>query len=96
MIITHETHIKNFEFWGGAKTNVKDFTEEIWDQFEMYFEETYPKGINATELNDIFAFNFQGIMAAVLGVDVDEEEDTPASPTHDWCMFMGILHQFED
>lgn len=75
MTITRKTHIKNFTFWGNAEKNVRNFTEEIWDQFEVYFEDVYPHGIDATALNDIFSFDFQEVMSVVLGIDIDEDDD---------------------
>lgn len=58
MTITYETTLKDFEFWGSARENVKKLTDEELEILEeWYFDEP----INQTELNDLFAYNFKSV-----------------------------------
>lgn len=77
MKITTENHISHFEFWCEAEKNRNRLTDEQMDQFEDYLTDCYPDGIDSTQLNDIFAYEFNDLAIAVLDIDfdaLDEEE----------------------
>ena len=62
---------RNFEFWGSAKENAKSLTNGQLDRVESILEELYPEGISATQLNDIFRFDFDQIREW-LGIEPEE------------------------
>ena len=66
--ITDELSLTEFKFWGGAEDRVKCLTFEQLEQLTDIFEEQYPDGIGATELNDIFWFE-DDYIAQLLGYD---------------------------
>ena len=57
MKVYEEISLQDFEFWGGAVSNVKEFTEEELEQIQDILEEEYPQGIGETHLNDLFWFD---------------------------------------
>lgn len=57
MKIYEEKSLRNFEFWGGAKYVVSKLTFEELERLEHVLELAYPDGIDATTLNDIFAYD---------------------------------------
>lgn len=74
MKIYTETSLQNFEFWGNARINVNEYlSEEQIDTLENILEDLYPDGIEETDLNDLFAYEFETI-CEWLGIDSDEEE----------------------
>ena len=62
---------RNFEFWGSAKENAQSLTSGQLDTVESILEELYPEGISATQLNDIFRFDFDQIREW-LGIEPEE------------------------
>lgn len=84
MKIYEEKSLRNFEFWSGAKDTVKYLTDDELDQIEAILEDTYPEGMEDTEINDLFWFEDDTI-AEWLGYndfeeimhrdDDDEDED---------------------
>lgn len=73
MIIKHELALKDFEFWCGAKAHRDCLSNAEMDILDEAFEEIFPDGLNATELNDIFWFD-QDFIAELLGYeDFDNE-----------------------
>ena len=58
MKIYKETALHNFEFWGGASEKVSYLTQSELDEIESILEVVNPDGIDETELNDMFWFNF--------------------------------------
>lgn len=73
MIITQEISLKDFEFWGNAIENAKKLTDEELEQVDNILsgqEELW----NATELNDLFWFQFATV-CDWLGLDYDYEND---------------------
>ena len=62
---------RNFEFWGSAKENAESLTSGQLDTVESILEELYPEGISATQLNDIFRFDFDQIREW-LGLEPEE------------------------
>lgn len=57
MTIKTETSLRDFEFWGHAKTVADKLTEKEIDTIEYELESIYPDGLDSTLLNDLFAFN---------------------------------------
>ena len=56
MKITQDTSLQNFEFWGGAEDLAKSLSGSELDRVEQILEEQYPEGMDATDLNDFFAY----------------------------------------
>lgn len=73
MKVYNETTLsnRNFEFWGSAKENAESLTNEQLDTVEAILEDLYPDGISATQLNDIFRFDFDQIKEW-LGIEPEE------------------------
>ena len=71
MKIYTEKSLQNFEFWSGAKANAETLTSEQLDTIEAILEDLYPEGISATQLNDIFRFDFDQIREW-LGIEPEE------------------------
>ena len=71
MKIYKEESLQNFEFWSGAKANAEALTSEQLDTVEAILEDLYPEGISATQLNDIFRFDFDQIREW-LGMEPEE------------------------
>lgn len=67
MTITYEATLKDFEFWGNARENVKKLTDDELDALEEYFDEPTDR----TELNDQFAYYFEEI-CDILGLTEEE------------------------
>ena len=61
MKIYQEKSLSRFEFWGNAQRNVEQLSDYEINQVESILEEVYPDGIEATALNDIFAFDFEWV-----------------------------------
>lgn len=61
MKIYTEDCLENFEFWAGAADRANKLTSDEFSQIETILEGFYPDGIGATELNDIFRFDFEAI-----------------------------------
>lgn len=71
MKITTEQKLSEFEFWSGAKDRAENLTDEEFDTIEQYFEDLYPDGMNNTQINDWFWFEFEEI-AQWIGTTEDE------------------------
>lgn len=84
MKIYTEESLRNFEFWSGARDTVEYLTDEELDTIEAILKDSYPDGMDETDINDLFWFeddliaewlgyeNFEAIMHRD---DEDEEED---------------------
>lgn len=72
MKIYAETTLRNFEFWSGAKDTVKYLTDDELDTIEAILEDSYPDGMDETEVNDFFWFEDDTI-AEWLGYDSFED-----------------------
>ena len=72
MKIYTEQSLRKFEFWSGAKDRVKYLTFDELDTIENLLEDSYPDGINETELNDIFWFE-EDLIAEWLGYNNFDE-----------------------
>lgn len=68
MIITDETSLKDFEFWGQARENFNKLTDE-----EIAYLDDYLDGsvCNRTQVNDMFAYYFDSV-CSILDLDMDE------------------------
>ena len=62
---------RNFEVWGSAKENADSLTNGQLATVEAILEDLYPEGISATQLNDIFRFDFDQIREW-LGIEPEE------------------------
>ena len=60
--------LKDFEFYGDARENVKKLTDEELKTLEECFDEP----IDQTELNDLFAFYFENVCDNILGLTEEE------------------------
>ena len=56
MKIYTEKSLNDFNFWSGAKDTVKYLTEDEINQIETILEDSFPEGMNETEINDFFCF----------------------------------------
>lgn len=68
MKIYYEDYLHDFNFWSGAKDNVKYLTEDDFNVIEFELERMYPDGIDETDLNDLFRFDMDEI-SKILGYD---------------------------
>ena len=57
MTIKHEEALRNFEFWGPAANIVNKLTPSELDAIEEELNSLYPEGLDATTLNDMFAYD---------------------------------------
>ena len=67
MKIISYRHLRDFEWWGPAKENVRQLTYDQMDILDDYFEDVYPDGIYEMELNDAFAYYFDDIKDILAG-----------------------------
>lgn len=72
MKVTEELSLSNFDFWGGAKERAQMLTIDELNEIESQLNDLYPDGIDATQINDIFWFDFDWIVQ-MLGYE-DEED----------------------
>jgi hypothetical protein len=68
MKIYTENSLSNFEFWSGAVDRVKYLTDDELDTIEAILEDTYPEGMDETQINDLFWFEEDWI-AEMLGYE---------------------------
>ena len=54
-------NLRDFEFWSGAKSNAETLTDEQLDMVESILEDAFPDGMDETQINDIFWFDFDTI-----------------------------------
>ena len=73
MKIYSEKSLRNFEFWSGAKENANELTSAQLDEVETILEDLYPNGMDETQINDLFWFDFDTIKEW-LGITEEEEE----------------------
>lgn len=74
MKISTEQSLSNFEFWSGAKENAAELTIDQLNEIESQLEEIYPDGMDETQLNDFFWFEFDTVKEW-LGIEEEEEEE---------------------
>ncbi len=68
MKIYKDYYLRDFNFWSGAKDNVKYLTKDDFTVVELELEEMYPDGLEETDLNDLFRFGMDEI-SKILGYD---------------------------
>ena len=73
MKVYSEKSLRNFEFWSGAKSNAEELTLEQIDMVESILEELYPDGMEETQINDFFWFEFDTIREW-LGIEKEKDE----------------------
>ena len=61
MKVYKEMNLRDFEFWSGAKSNAETLTDEQLDLVESILEDAFPDGMDETQINDIFWFDFDTI-----------------------------------
>ena len=61
MKVYKEMNLRDFEFWSGAKSNAETLTDEQLDMVETILEDAFPDGMDVTQINDIFWFDFDTI-----------------------------------
>lgn len=61
MKIYKEENLSSFNFWSGGADRAEKLTGDEFAQIESILEEIYPDGINETELNDLFWFDFETV-----------------------------------
>jgi Na+-transporting NADH:ubiquinone oxidoreductase subunit NqrF len=71
MKLYKEESLSRFEFWSGAKDRAEKLTDQEFDQIESMLNELYPDGMDETQLNDFFWFDFETI-AEWLGTTEEE------------------------
>jgi len=74
MKIYEEKSLRNFEFWSGGKDRAKKLTCEQLDQIEDVLTDIYPDGMEDTQINDLFWFEFDTV-ANWLGYESEEKFD---------------------
>ena len=74
MKIYSEKSLRNFEFWIGAKEHASELTSAQLDEVEGILEDMYPEGMDETEINDLFWFDFDTIKEW-LGITDEEDEE---------------------
>ena len=73
MKITTEVYSKSdFDFWSGAVDTVNALTDDEFEEVIQMLDISYPDGMTATELNDLFWFD-EDFVAECLGFDSWEE-----------------------
>lgn len=72
MKVIEYINLADFEFWGGASDRVENLTASDFDTIETALEDIYPEGMDRTQINDIFWFDFDYI-AQILGYESEED-----------------------
>ena len=75
MKVYSEINLRDFEFWSGAKLNAETLTSEQLDIVESILEDAYPDGMEDTQINDLFWFEFDTIREWLGIKDEGEEEE---------------------
>lgn len=63
MKIYNEESLWNFDFWSGARDNASELDRDQMEQIESVLEDVYPDGMDATDLNDLFWFEFDTVLS---------------------------------
>lgn len=78
MKIISETYLRDFGYWGGARTTADHIEEECgtkgWILLDAILTDMYPDGIDATELNDLLWFDAETVYEW-LGIDSEEDRE---------------------
>lgn len=62
MKLYKEESLSNFKFWSGAKDRAEKLTSNELDQIESMLEDLYPNGMDETQVNDLFWFDFETVL----------------------------------
>jgi hypothetical protein len=62
MKIYKDESLSNFEFWSGAIDNAKKLTDKEFNQIETTLDDLYPNGMDETQINDLFWFDFETVL----------------------------------
>ena len=73
MIVYEEISLKEFPFWGPAESHIKYLTDEEFELIEqkLNYDDTQ-RGIDKTDLNDLFAYD-EDYIANILGYNNFDE-----------------------
>ena len=71
MRIQTEQNLTAFNFWSGAKDNASYLTYTELKDLEYQLEDLFPDGMNETQLNDLFWFEFDTVCEWI-GLDINE------------------------
>lgn len=83
MILKQEISLRYFEFWGGAKDRAEKLTDEQIDTIESELSILYDGEMTATDLNDIFWFDFDYV-AQILGYEDEEDFLNSINESEKW------------
>ena len=61
MKIITEQNLVDFKFWSGAVEHAKMLTASEMDYLQTMIEEFFPNGMDETDLNDWFWFDFDQV-----------------------------------
>jgi len=71
MKIQTEQNLTAFNFWSGAKDNASYLTYTELNELESVLDDIYPEGMDETQLNDLFWFEFEAVCEWI-GLDENE------------------------
>ena len=71
MRIQTEQNLTAFNFWSGAKDNASYLTYTELNELESVLDDIYPEGMDETQLNDLFWFEFEAVCEWI-GLDENE------------------------
>lgn len=74
MKMATEKSLRDFQFWSGAKDRAEKLSGSQLDEIEEQLEELYPEGMDETQINDLFWFDFDTV-AEWLGYENEEMFD---------------------
>ena len=74
MKIYEEKNLCDFNFWSGAIYNANKMTSEQLTEVESVLEDLYPEGMEGTQINDLFWFDFETVCEWI-GFNPDEDEE---------------------
>lgn len=66
--------LSEFSFWGPAVQNVEELTSDELNQALYTLIDCYPEGLTSTQLNDIFAYDWDWV-CEISGHKENDEED---------------------
>lgn len=72
MKIYNEESLWNFDFWSGARDNASELDRDQMEQIESVLEDVYPDGMDATDLNDLFWFEFDTVLSWIGLIQLDD------------------------
>jgi len=75
MLVYKDMRLRDFNFWAGAISRAETLTLKQLDAVEAILEDTYPNGIDETQLNDFF-WHEEDTIAQWLGFDTFDDLTT--------------------